>query len=222
MELIKDQKSEFTKLFPEEREDTQRRGRREKALSRKQRKCLKGSQTSTHTKQRSAEKHTEAAPETTSDTAAAGQVDIAGDPTDGTGDSPAEDGQVCSAPPALRCSSRLAAKPRRVHRVKGWVDQDPVAERSLASPEAAPVDGAERPSEVRERRYRCSSCGKRFFQVGHLKKHQFSHTQEKPFSCSECGKNYTSAESFRAHQVGPNASPDHFLPLMMSSMLTPG
>uniref|UniRef100_H3BZ67 Zinc finger protein 408 n=1 Tax=Tetraodon nigroviridis TaxID=99883 RepID=H3BZ67_TETNG len=51
------------------------------------------------------------------------------------------------------------------------------------------------------RRYRCSSCGKKFFQVGHLKKHQFSHMAEKPFSCSECGKNYTSAESFRAHQM---------------------
>ncbi|XP_053180697.1 zinc finger protein 408-like [Scomber japonicus] len=55
--------------------------------------------------------------------------------------------------------------------------------------------------EVRERRYRCSSCGKKFFQIGHLKKHEFSHREEKPFSCRECGKSYTSAESFRAHEL---------------------
>ncbi|CAF91578.1 unnamed protein product, partial [Tetraodon nigroviridis] len=136
--------------------------------------------------------------------------DISGDQTDGTGDAPAEvRGQVCSAPPALRCSSRLAAKPRRVHRVKGRGNPDPVepTERSPAATSTAAVltpggvGGAEQRPEVRERRYRCSSCGKKFFQVGHLKKHQFSHMAEKPFSCSECGKNYTSAESFRAHQM---------------------
>ncbi|XP_029978029.1 zinc finger protein 264-like [Sphaeramia orbicularis] len=55
--------------------------------------------------------------------------------------------------------------------------------------------------EVRERRYRCSTCGKKFYQTGHLKKHQFTHTEGKPFSCTECGKKYTSVESFRAHQL---------------------
>lgn len=222
VELIKEQQSEVTKLtaeekISEEREGgTQRRGRREEGLIR--RKCFKGSQTSTHAKKRSAEKHTEAGPEGTSNTAvAAGQVDITGGQTDSTGDAPAEVRQVCSAPPALRCSSRLAAKPRRVHQVKGRGTQDPAepTERSPVSSEATTstagttgsltaegVGGAEKQSEVRERRYRCSRCGKKFFQVGHLKKHQFSHTEEKPFSCSECGKNYTSAESFRAHQVG--------------------
>lgn len=225
--LIKEQQSEVTKLSTEEKisgereEDSQRRGRREEGLSRKQRKCFKGRQTSTHAKKRSAEKRTEAGPERTSKTAA-GQVDITGGLTDATGEAPAEVRQVCSAPPALRCSSRLAAKPRRVHRIKGRADPDPVepTERSLVSsepttstagatlsPTPGGADGAERQSEVRERRYRCSSCGKKFFQVGHLKKHQFSHTEEKPFSCSECGKNYTSAESFRAHQVGLRCRP---------------
>lgn len=227
MELIKEQQSEVTRISTEEKtseekdEKTQRGGRREEGLSRKQRKCSKGSQTGTRTKKRSTETHTEAAPERTSDTAAAGPVGVTGDQTDGTGDAPAEvRGQVCSAPPALRCSSRLAAKPRRVHRVKGRGNPDPVepTERSPAATSTAAVltpggvGGAERRSEVRERRYRCSSCGKKFFQVGHLKKHQFSHMAEKPFSCSECGKNYTSAESFRAHQVGPRFSPRASVP----------
>lgn len=146
------------------------------------------------------------------------QRDVPGCHRDSTGDAEAVVRQVCSAPPALRCSSRLAAKPRRVHRIKSEANQDPVeptGRRSLISAEATTsaadtkvaltpdgVGGAEKQSEVRERRHRCSSCGKKFFQIGHLKKHQFSHTEEKPFSCSECGKNYTSAESFRAHQVG--------------------
>lgn len=144
------------------------------------------------------------------------QRDVPGCHRDSTGAAEAEVRQVCSVPPALRCSSRLAAKPRRVHRIKGRANRDPAEKtggQSLMSTETSAagtkvaltpdgVGGAEKQSEVRERRYRCSSCGKKFFQIGHLKKHQFSHTEEKPFSCSECGKNYTSAESFRAHQVG--------------------
>ncbi|KAM6950172.1 zinc finger protein 408 [Lycodopsis pacificus] len=126
----------------------------------------------------------------------------------------------------VRCSSRLAAKPRRVHCVSGRGKQLPdqtegrgrrsAEDAAAASPpgEAVPERRTSGPDEVlaeetvlswdpesRERRYRCSSCGKKFYQIGHLKKHQFSHTEEKPFSCQECGKNYTSAESFRAHQM---------------------
>ncbi|XP_078029389.1 zinc finger protein 408 isoform X2 [Epinephelus lanceolatus] len=139
-----------------------------------------------------------------------------------------------SAPPPVRCSSRLAAKPRRVHCLSSRGKQPPavldppgqtegqsqssaeddtcVTEKEVpmkisrpdAEETAAARDARETLSghpEVRERRYRCSSCGKKFYQIGHLKKHQFSHTAEKPFSCQECGKSYTSAESFRAHQM---------------------
>ncbi|XP_035485002.2 zinc finger protein 408-like isoform X1 [Scophthalmus maximus] len=139
----------------------------------------------------------------------------------------------------VRCSSRLAAKPRRVHCLTKRPPSRPDAPqqtegRSPRSPEedarcvpqqvesvktlrpdaedAAAAAGATRTtrtrktkttwqSEVRERRYRCSRCGKKFYQLGHLKKHQFSHTEEKPFTCPDCGKNYTSAESYRAHQM---------------------
>uniref|UniRef100_A0A672FPH3 C2H2-type domain-containing protein n=2 Tax=Salarias fasciatus TaxID=181472 RepID=A0A672FPH3_SALFA len=139
---------------------------------------------------------------------------------------PAEAPRGLPAPPSVRCSSRLAAKPRRVHCLATRSKKTPAGP---GSPEQArgrgrTEDGAEfsktksgeaeviaaacptgktatRRPEDRERRYRCSSCGKRFYQIGHLKKHQFSHTEEKPFSCQECGKNYTSAESFRAHQM---------------------
>lgn len=143
-----------------------------------------------------------------------------------------------SAPLPVRCSSRLAAKPRRVHCLTSWGREPPAcpdpptqtegqsrnsAEHATSVPEKAASMEISHPDaeanseaiaaacvagaalswhpEVRERRYRCSSCGKKFYQIGHLKKHQFSHTEEKPFSCQDCGKNYTSAESFRAHQV---------------------
>ncbi|XP_047435775.1 zinc finger protein 408 [Mugil cephalus] len=126
--------------------------------------------------------------------------------------------------PSVRCSSRLAAKPRRVHCLSGRAQKRPdVPERTAAPSQSStvPAPKTSRPdadadadestpavtssqsglTENRERRYRCSTCGKRFYQMGHLKKHQFSHTEEKPFTCKECGKNYTSAESFRAHQM---------------------
>ena len=138
------------------------------------------------------------------------------------------DSRGLSAPPPVRCSSRLAAKPRRVHCQTGPVKPPPArpdppehtegkrrssAEGARCIPEkmvsiktlhpeaeAAAAASTWQP-EIRERRYRCSSCGKTFYQLSHLKKHQFSHTEEKPFSCQECGRSYTSAESFRAHQV---------------------
>ncbi|KAM4593473.1 zinc finger protein 408 [Odontesthes bonariensis] len=144
-------------------------------------------------------------------------------PADGETDS-----RGLPALPPVRSSSRLAAKPRQVHRPTSRAKRRPAPsekskqaegrgrsrpEGATASPNsphsdaepnatACPAEDAPawRP-EVRERRYRCSSCGKKFYQIGHLKKHQFSHTEEKPFTCKDCGKNYTSAESFRAHQM---------------------
>ncbi|XP_037550660.1 zinc finger protein 408 [Nematolebias whitei] len=133
------------------------------------------------------------------------------------------DSSCLPAPPHIRFSSRLAAKPRRVHslpsrvrlsaqsqspkqidgRIKDSADSwgtsytDAESITTLRSAEGEP--GWQ--PEVRERRYRCSSCDKKFYQISHLKKHQFSHTDEKPFTCQDCGKNYTSAESFRAHQM---------------------
>nr|XP_057934552.1 zinc finger protein 408-like isoform X2 [Doryrhamphus excisus] len=123
--------------------------------------------------------------------------------------------------PSVRCSSRLAAKPRRFHctKTRGATQHteehlteasaDAAVSVETSPPRAAAVGAAlnvtvDAPAwqpEARERRYRCSVCAKMFYQIGHLKKHQFSHTEEKPFACQECGKNYTSAESFKAHQL---------------------
>ncbi|XP_068596862.1 zinc finger protein 408 [Brachionichthys hirsutus] len=132
--------------------------------------------------------------------------------TDGTANAFADEtaaGSPDGAPPpdaaSVRCSSRLAAKPRRVHCPTGRVKPRPAPRQIQTSTgsQTAAADGGPlaRGPGVRERRYRCSVCGKKFFQIGHLKKHRFSHTEEKPFTCRECGKNYTSAESFRAHQM---------------------
>ncbi|XP_060899646.1 zinc finger protein 408-like isoform X5 [Labrus mixtus] len=132
---------------------------------------------------------------------------------------------VLPSPPPVRCSSRLAAKPRRVHcrSNRGKQHPDPptqtegqsvsTTDRRVGSMKASERDTDDAPAEsergagltcpvaVRERRYKCYSCGKKFFQIGHLKKHHFSHTDQKPFRCDECDRSYTSAESFRAHQM---------------------
>ncbi|KAM3625196.1 uncharacterized protein V6R79_008473 [Siganus canaliculatus] len=136
----------------------------------------------------------------------------------------AVDGPTDSAHPRVRCSSRLAAKPQRVHaltrtkcarsspnkQAAGQIQSSPlksvtdkVSMKTVRTDADAPAAAAAASAggDDRERKYRCSSCGKKFFQIGHLKKHQFTHTEEKPFSCQECGKSYTSVESFRAHQM---------------------
>ncbi|KAG8438269.1 hypothetical protein GDO86_008818 [Hymenochirus boettgeri] len=50
-----------------------------------------------------------------------------------------------------------------------------------------------------KRRFPCTDCGKVFSQLGHLKKHSFTHSGLKPFLCTECGKTYSSDESFKGH-----------------------
>ncbi|KAI1895941.1 hypothetical protein AGOR_G00111950 [Albula goreensis] len=159
---------------------------------------------------------------------------------------------------ASRTSSRLAAKPRKVHtlvsrvqkrihehklRVPGQSPAEDVSpvqappqggENGAASQEACPAQkedlhhfvvqqnsydflkgvylggqGSQQGTftpvpdlfhfDTRERRYKCDECDKSFFQLCHLKKHKFTHSDLKPYLCTECGKNYSSQESFRAH-----------------------
>ncbi|XP_054473926.1 zinc finger protein 408 [Anoplopoma fimbria] len=177
------------------------------------RRCIKRSHPTNHLRNRRVRKTLDS--HTDSITASGGQTDSTCSVTTAVDRQTPKDN-------AVRCSSRLAARPRRVHCPTGRGKQpaanlDPPKQTSRSSTEDDPSPKEEeevkmsRPHhpeespawhpEIRERRYRCSSCGKKFYQIGHLKKHQFSHTEEKPFSCQECGKNYTSAESFRAHQM---------------------
>ncbi|KAE8277511.1 hypothetical protein D5F01_LYC24537 [Larimichthys crocea] len=204
------------------------KGGQEEELQRKPRRCIKRRHPTTNMRKRRAKKI---------DRTSSSDNTTVGGHTERTGSVPAAvDRQshciyTGSSPPPVRSSSRLAAKPRRVHCLTSRVKQtegrsrsstesaESVAEKAIPTKVSQPEDAAEalaascaaeasredvaptwRP-EIRERRYKCSSCGKKFFQIGHLKKHQFIHTEEKPFSCQECGKNYTSAESFRAHQM---------------------
>lgn len=190
----------------------------------------------------SADAHTDRTTDTATATTPGGHTLTTG--IDSQSDKPM-DSRDQSGPP--RCSSRLAAKPRRVHgltgRVKrkraplhtscpqppGWTDRhsgSPTEGAELTAGEIVSMetggggDGADvagcvvaktlarRPqvfeAGARERRYKCSSCGKSFYQLCHLKKHQYIHTDRKPFSCQYCGKNYSSAENYKAHQVMNN------------------
>ncbi|XP_010880358.2 zinc finger protein 408 isoform X2 [Esox lucius] len=161
-----------------------------------------------------------------------------------TGDfikTPQEEGEETHV---VRTSSRLAAKPRKVHSLAGRIHKrlQDRQNRSLcrqAKCEIAPGVGDENghaglkttinnrentssdevPKDIdkgemkdpvelvtgpklfktRERRYKCDQCGKSFFQLCHLKKHKFTHSDLKPYLCTECGKNYSSQENFRAH-----------------------
>ncbi|XP_076859547.1 zinc finger protein 408 isoform X4 [Brachyhypopomus gauderio] len=146
---------------------------------------------------------------------------------------------------AVRASSRLAAKPRRVHCLRSHAYQRPQRPTSTnvcpkekplsketdtekarvnkqssqhckdARSDDSPQDltreeqtgdgGDDSPDtfqlSVRERKHKCDTCGKRFFQLCHLKKHQLTHMETKPYGCAECGKRYSSQESYHAHTL---------------------
>nr|XP_055062490.1 zinc finger protein 408 isoform X3 [Misgurnus anguillicaudatus] len=112
---------------------------------------------------------------------------------------------------SLRASSRLAAKPRKVHsdehtfefqspkkklrRTKKLSNKGERSDNHKASQESQDLLFL----SIREKRYKCDQCDKRFFQLCHLKKHKFTHQDQKPYMCTECGKGYSSQESFQAH-----------------------
>ncbi|XP_067256775.1 zinc finger protein 408 [Chanodichthys erythropterus] len=122
---------------------------------------------------------------------------------------------------SLRASSRLAAKPRKVHSSANHIckRQDPKNKSDLSSKkklsnnkdnrmqtlytnERSSMEQNEQDFPhfiIRERKYKCDECDKSFFQLCHLKKHKFTHQNEKPYMCTECGKPYSSQESFQAH-----------------------
>ena len=156
-----------------------------------------------------------------------------------------KDPEAVSGP--IRASSRLAAKPRKVHTLvshihkrlherkvrtlqqqakeklqsvncaeSGHAVQEPGLEDKDAIHTIKTDDEVDKAKQkrakdslrlksnpiqlcVRERKYKCDQCDKSFFQLCHLKKHKFTHSDLKPYLCTECGKNYSSQESFRAH-----------------------
>ncbi|XP_026888962.2 zinc finger protein 408 isoform X2 [Electrophorus electricus] len=139
-----------------------------------------------------------------------------------------------------RASSRLAAKPRKVHSLRSHIHRRPQEpristaaclmqksvrtetsqENKESSLHSKDTTSDNKPKELpreeqrggkdsldsfqfslRERKYKCDKCGKSFFQLCHLKKHNFTHLELKPYACMECGKRYSSQESYRAHAL---------------------
>ncbi|XP_050971119.1 zinc finger protein 408 isoform X1 [Labeo rohita] len=138
-------------------------------------------------------------------------------PSVGTSTSQTQSSEHLKPEGSLRASSRLAAKPRKVHSstIRNYKRQDAKDRSDLSrkkklsdnkdntmqtyANEDSSAEQNEQDFVIRERKYKCDVCDKSFFQLCHLKKHKFTHQNQKPYMCTECGKTYSSQESFQAH-----------------------
>uniref|UniRef100_A0A8C5FEF6 C2H2-type domain-containing protein n=1 Tax=Gadus morhua TaxID=8049 RepID=A0A8C5FEF6_GADMO len=121
----------------------------------------------------------------------------AGQPTDGQDDRRAAETDVQGpGEPATSGAGPVATETVSMETTGAADEVGSVAGETLLAGQSETFDVV-----ARERRYQCSSCGKRFYQLCHLKKHQFTHSDTKPFCCDACGKSYTSVESYKAHQM---------------------
>jgi len=51
-----------------------------------------------------------------------------------------------------------------------------------------------------DRRYPCTTCGKRFKESTHLRKHLYTHTGERPHFCSLCSKGFQTSSDLKRHK----------------------
>ncbi|XP_040573200.1 uncharacterized protein [Lepeophtheirus salmonis] len=56
-------------------------------------------------------------------------------------------------------------------------------------------------NKVKERRFECQICKKRFIKLNHLQSHELLHTGVKPFECRTCPKKYSSEFALKNHRI---------------------
>ena len=54
--------------------------------------------------------------------------------------------------------------------------------------------------QTRKKCFGCTECGKTFYQLCDLKRHEIIHTNEQPYSCSKCGEGFNDAGNRSRHE----------------------